>query len=258
VTVLRAIEQKIEGLFEGVFGRAFRSHVQPVELARKLAKEMDDHRTVSVSRVYVPNEYTLYLSPSDRDQFEGYEDALLGELRDYLSQHARREGYELLSAPAVLMETDEDLAVGEFGIATRMVQREGEPKRPGEPKSQPTPGETMIYKPDPEPTPEPEPEPEWAAEERAPLLRVGAAEYSLERGRLLIGRSRDCDIRLTDPNVSRRHAEVRKDGASYVVVDLDSTNGTELNGRRAKRARLDDGDVIVLGSTELVFDSPQP
>src|SRR5204863_9671007 len=124
VTVLRTIEQKIEGLFEGVFGRAFRAHVQPVELARKLVKEMDDHRTVSVSRVYVPNEYTVYLSPADREQFTGYEDALLVELRDYLEQHARREQYELLSLPAVLMETDEDLDMGEFGIATRMVQRE--------------------------------------------------------------------------------------------------------------------------------------
>jgi len=256
VTVLRAIEQKIEGLFEGVFGRAFRSHVQPVELARKLAKEMDDHRTVSVSRIYVPNEYTVYLSQSDRGQFEGYEDALLGELRDYLSQHARREGYELLSSPAVLMETDDDLAVGEFGIATRMVQREGRGQQPGEPPSQPQPGETMIYKPaepaaaEPEPVPVPE-------REQAPILRVGAAEYSLDRGRLAIGRSRDCDIRLTDPNVSRRHAEVRQEGHAYFVVDLDSTNGIEVNGRRARRARLEDRDVLVLGSTEIVFERPR-
>ena len=62
MSVLRSIEQKIEGLFEGMFGRAFRTHVQPVELARKLAKEMDEHRTISVSRVYVPNEYSVYLS----------------------------------------------------------------------------------------------------------------------------------------------------------------------------------------------------
>src|SRR5690242_12733566 len=88
--VLRSIEQKIEALFEGVFGRAFRTNVQPVELARKLAKEMDDHRVVSVSRVYVPNEYTVYLSQADREQFEGYENSLLSELEEYLSEHARR------------------------------------------------------------------------------------------------------------------------------------------------------------------------
>lgn len=257
MTVLRAIEQKIEGLFEGVFGRAFRSHVQPVELARKLAKEMDDHRTVSVSRVYVPNEYTVYLSPSDRERFEGYEEALLGELQDYLGQHARREGYELLSAPAVLMETDADLAVGEFGIATRMVQSEGRPARADAPPSQPQPGETMIYKPDPVPVPVPDAEPMPEADGH-PVLRAGAAEYTLEHGRLLIGRSRDCDIRLTDPNVSRRHAEVRQEGSDYFVVDLDSTNGIELNGRRMRRGKLADGDVIVLGSTELVFERPAP
>jgi FHA domain-containing protein len=256
LTVLRAIEQKIEGLFEGVFGRAFRAHVQPVELARKLAKEMDDHRTVSVSRVYVPNEYTVYLSPSDREQFEGYEDSLLGELQDYLGQHARREEYELLSSPTVLMETDADLALGEFGIATRMVQREGRKIAPDEPRSQPQPGATMIYKPEPEPEAEPlaPPPAEPMPEPDAPILRVGASEYTFERGRLAIGRSRDCDIRLTDPNVSRRHAEVRQEGSSFFVVDLDSTNGTEVNGRRVRRARLEDGDMIVLGSTELVFE----
>src|SRR6059058_1417594 len=115
--VLRSIERKIEALFEGVFGRAFRTNVQPVELARKLAKEMDEHRNVSVSRVYVPNEYTVYLSPDDREQFERYED------------------YALLSSPRVLMETDGDLDVGEFGIATRMVQpdrRRGAEEPPGD------------------------------------------------------------------------------------------------------------------------------
>src|SRR3712207_1893317 len=97
--VLRSIEQKIESLFEGVFGRAFRTHVQPVELARKLAKEMDDHRTISVSRIYVPNEYTVYLAPGDREQFSSYESSLAEELQTYLAEHARREGYALLTAP---------------------------------------------------------------------------------------------------------------------------------------------------------------
>src|SRR3989440_5040310 len=98
MSVLRNIEHKIEGLFEGVFGRAFRTHVQPVELARKLTKEMDEHRMVSVSRVYVPNEYTVYLSPQDRDQFSSYEDSLKSELQEYLAEHARRENYDLLTS----------------------------------------------------------------------------------------------------------------------------------------------------------------
>src|SRR5215211_3781121 len=111
--VLRAIEQKIEALVEGVFGRAFRTNVQPVELARKLAKEMDDHKQVSISRVYVPNEYSVFLSLPDRAQFEGYENSLVSELQEYLSEHARRESYALMSSPRVLLQTDEDLEVGE-------------------------------------------------------------------------------------------------------------------------------------------------
>ena len=114
--MLRSIEQKIESIFEGVFGRAFRANVQPVELARKLVKEMDDHKLVSVSRVYVPNEYTIYLSPEDREQFTSYEASLRAELQDYLVEHARREGYAVLTVPAVAFTTDEDLEVGEFGM----------------------------------------------------------------------------------------------------------------------------------------------
>ena len=133
---LRAIEQKIESLFEGLFGRAFRTNVQPVEIARKLAKEMDDHRTVSVSRVYAPNEYTVYLSTGYREQFSGYENSLLAELEEYLSEHATREGYALLTPVRVVLETDDDLALGEFGIGARMVQprrghREDEPQTEG-------------------------------------------------------------------------------------------------------------------------------
>lgn len=130
MSVLRTIEQKIEGLFEGVFGRAFRTHVQPVELARKLTKEMDDHRMASVSRTYAPNEFTLFLSSGDRTQFADYEDSLVLELQDFLAEHARREGYVLLSPPTVTIDTDKDLPLGHFGIATRMVQSSRTAERP--------------------------------------------------------------------------------------------------------------------------------
>ena len=102
--MLRTIEQKLESLFEGVFGRAFRTNVQPVELARKLQKEMDEHKNVSVSRVYVPNEYSIYLSPQDREQFSDYEASLVDELQGYLAEHARREGYALLTSPRVVFQ----------------------------------------------------------------------------------------------------------------------------------------------------------
>jgi FHA domain-containing protein len=251
--VLRAIEQKIEALFEGVFGRAFRTNVQPVELARKLAKEMDDHRTVSVSRVYVPNEYTIYLSPGDREQFSGYEDSLIGELAEYLGEHAKRESYALLTPPTVLMETDEDLDVGEFGIATRMVQPRGRAAAKDAPAGQAQPGATMIYKPaSPPPTQAASPA-ELGMEAESFVLQWDGQRRSVDKKQIVLGRSRECDIQLADPNVSRRHAELRQEGSSYWIVDLDSTNGLEVNGRRVKRAKLDDGDTFTVGSTDVRF-----
>jgi hypothetical protein len=250
MSVLRNIEHKLEGLFEGIFGRAFRTHVQPVELARKLVKEMEDHRVISVSRVYAPNEYTVYLATADRDQFASYEDSLRGELQQYIAENARRERYELLSAPEVRFETDDDLEMGEFGIATRMVQ--GAAPQPGEPPSQAEPGGTMVYR-------KPPPETEAVSAEELGLgreivsLTVNGTKHELDGTRVTIGRSKDCDIQIPDPNVSRRHAEVRQEGAAYWAIDLDSTNGMEVNGRRQKRAKLRQGDRITLGSTELVF-----
>jgi hypothetical protein len=252
--VLRAVERKIEALFEGIFGRAFRTNVQPVELARKLAKEMDDHRTVSVSRVYVPNEYTIYLSPGDREQFESYEDNLRGELQEYLSEHARREDYALLSQARVLIETDSDLDVGEFGIATRMVHPDRRGGGDGEPLADVEPGATMIYKPKAvaEPTQAVTPE-ELGVEQELVTLSWNGSSHEVKQRSVVIGRSRDCDIQLADSNVSRRHAELRQEGASYWIVDLGSTNGLEVNGKRVKRAKLRSGDTITLGSTELTF-----
>jgi len=251
--VLRSLEQKIEALFEGVFGRAFRTNVQPVELARKLAKEMDDHRVVSVSRIYVPNEYTVYLSPADREQFEGYENSLLSELEEYLGEHARRESYALLTPPRVQLETDADLALGEFGIATRMVQ----PKHghgADEPEEQPESGATMVYKhPAPE-TVDQAPQ-DLLLQREAAVLSWDGRRLRVDKRRVLVGRSRECDIQIEDPNVSRRHAELRQEGTSYWIVDLDSTNGLEVNGRRVKRAKLDPGDRFTIGSTDVTFST---
>jgi hypothetical protein len=256
MAVLRTIESKIEGLFEGVFGRAFRTHVQPIELARKLVKEMDDHRSVSVSRVYVPNEFTLYLSPDDRTQFGGYEEALVGELQEYLAEHARREKYALLDTPRVLIEADDDLAVGEFGIATRLVAAEGADE-PALPPSLPMdePAQTMIYKAAAPPVPDaPAPEPQ----REVVTLTVAGRKHEITKPKVVLGRSREADVRVADVNVSRQHAELRQEGAGYWIVDLGSTNGLEVNGKRVERARVRDGDRITLGSTEVVFGRSLP
>jgi hypothetical protein len=253
MSVLRNIESKLESLFEGVFGRAFRTNVQPVELARKLIKEMDEHKNVSVSRVYVPNEYTVYLSAGDREQFSSYEQQLQDELADYLSEHARRESYVLLSPPRVELETDEDLDVGVFGIATRMVQKDG--KAPGEPAGDEEPNATMIYKPAaavPQATEAASPI-DLGIQQEIAILSWDGKRHEITKRRAVLGRSKDADIQVSDPNVSRRHAEIRQEGATYWLVDLDSTNGIEVKGKRVKRLKLEDGTRFTIGSTELSF-----
>jgi hypothetical protein len=259
MAVLRTIEAKIEGLFEGVFGRAFRTHVQPIELARKLVKEMDDHRNVSVSKVYVPNEYTVYLSPDDRKQFDGYEAALLAELQEYLAEHARREEYALLAPPRVLLTVDGDLVIGEFGIATRLVAPEGSEEAPPPPALPlDVPAQTMIYRAEAAVVEEEPPPPPPEPQHEVATLTVAGRTHEIGSPKVVLGRSREADLRLADVNVSRRHAEVRQEGAGYWIVDLGSTNGLEVNGKRVKRARLRDGDRIVLGSTEVVFGLSLP
>jgi len=255
MSVLRSIESKIEGLFEGVFGRAFRTHVQPIELARKLVKEMDDHRNVSVSRVYVPNEYTVYLSPADRKQFDSYEEALVGELQEYLAEHARREKYALLDPPRVLVTTDDDLAVGEFGIATRLVAGADSASAPPPELPMEEPAQTMIYR-TPEPAVPDAPPPEPKRE--VITLTVAGRTHEVVKPTVVLGRSREADVRVADVNVSRRHAELRQEGTAYWIVDLDSTNGLAVNGKQVERTRLRDGDRITLGSTEVVFGRSLP
>src|SRR6201991_3118816 len=141
MSVLRNLESKLAGLVEGTFSRAFKSEVRPVEIARKLAREMDEHRVQSLSRVYAPNEYAVWLSPEDRAQFEGYEDELASELSGYLLEHARRERIALVTRPQIEFRTDERLRLGEFGIQARLVRPpEDDYPQPGQGGEGPTKG----------------------------------------------------------------------------------------------------------------------
>jgi len=233
--------------------------VQPVELARKLAKEMDENKAVSVSRVYAPNEYLLYLSPRDRAQYRQYEEALLQELSTYLLEHAQSQGYALLSRPRVLVEEDADLRVGLFGIATRMV----EPKRTQRPTA-PAPAAPVA-------TQEVEAAslsngPAHSAEHvsseahsqpavaASPAIVISGRRHDMESGVAVLGRSQQCDIVVDDAGASRRHAEVRRDGEAWLAIDLGSTNGLYVNGERTDRAVLADGDVLSIGRTQMRFE----
>lgn len=254
MSMLRNLEAKLGGLVEGAFGRAFKSRVQPVELAHKLAKEMEDYQVVSVSRVYVPNHYRVFLSPDDREQFTSYEPALRKELSDYLLEHARSEGLALTSRPQIDLETDERLGLGEFGIQAQLLGGLGEDEEAPEAEGAPSAGDfghTMVYSPTAAPRVEPGP----ATTGSRQALLVGQDKRNVLSGsRVLMGRSRECDIMVNDPNVSRRHAELRSEGGRWTVVDLGSTNGIKVNGRRVDQHELTDGDKLTLGVTDLTFE----
>jgi len=252
MSVLRSLESKIAGLVEGTFSRAFRSEVRPVEIARKLAREMEEHKSSSLSRTYVPNEYHVYLSPSDRERFADYEEALASELTGYLLEHARRERLVLMSRPVVEFETDDRLGLGEFGIQTRVVAPDQIAEEPPEAGDAPS-GRTMVYS-----TAGRVAE---ALEERArtrhqtALLIVAGKRLVVGPAGATLGRSRQCDVMLDDANVSRTHAEIRPRGGSWVLTDLRSTNGSRLNGRRLDGSEvLKPGDEIELGTSQIRFE----
>jgi FhaA, N-terminal domain/FHA domain len=250
MSVLRNLESKLESLVEGVFSRAFQTRLQPVELARKLAKEMESHKAVSVSRVYVPNEYTVYLSRDDRRQFKEYEPALLKELSLHLLEHAGKENLALLTRPKVTFETDNRLRMGEFGIQARLVKPS---ESQADQASQGDLGATMVYS----AARSREGEPKAAAAEKPvsrALLISGGKRFVIDRPRAVVGRSKRCDYVLEDPNVSRRHFELRLQGSTWFLVDLDSTNGVTVNGKRVSSGALAPGDEIVAGTSSLRFD----
>jgi FHA domain-containing protein len=249
MSVLRNLEDKIAGLVEGTFGRIFRTQVRPVEIARKLAREMDEHKTVSVSRTYVPNEFVVWLSPEDRQRFEGVEREVLDELSAYLLEHARRERLALVSRPEISFNTDERLRLGEFGIQARLVRPAADAVE------QADHGQTMVYS--SAARAQEELHEARAARRGRPMLVAEGKRYAIGAGGATIGRSRECDIVLADSNVSRRHAELRPRGDGWTITDLGSTNGVRVNGRDLRPrepAPLSTGDRVDVGTVEARFE----
>jgi hypothetical protein len=251
MSVLRSLEEKIAGLVEGTFGRVFRSEVRPVELARKLVKEMDEHRTVSVSRTYVPNEYVVWLSTEDRARYDGVEHEVIDELAGYLLEHARRERLALVSRPHIEFKTDERLSLGEFGIQARLVRPEDDG-----PRAQPADmGNTMVYSASDRHQEALSDARVAAPPRRRAIVVAEGKRLIVAPGGALLGRSRECDIVLADSNVSRRHAEIRPSGGGWLIQDLGSTNGVRVNGRAADGPHpLESGDRVELGTAEFAFE----
>ncbi len=285
--LMRRVETRLQGGFERVFGKGSGSGIQPAEIARKLVKEMEDHKTDSFSRIYAPNRFTVYLHPEDRAMFAEYEGSLSAEFETHVGRHARREGYSLVGPPHVSITSDSDLRPGQFGILAEMI--EGLPEfAPADPVSWPGVATQVSPVASASPTPPP-PMPARASASAAPsaataapagrssagdtqgisreqaqqmglarqtvLLRRGPQIQEFDKSRVVLGRSRDADFRLDDPNVSRRHAVLYWEDGGMFVKDLRSTNGTLLNGRPVTSSPLHDGDIITVGACTIVVET---
>jgi hypothetical protein len=222
VPILRDFERRLGSLVEGFFATTFRSGLQPVELAKRLLREMDANRTVGVREVWAPNRFVFTLSEHDAQRFEQAEQALVAELRQVVREAAAEHGWGLVGPPEIEFEVDEELGMGRFGCIASFVEGQ---------------------------------------EELAPRAAGGLPTLVLSDGRafrmvkptLTIGRLPECDVVLDDPGSSRQHARIRRTETGFVITDLGSTNGTLVNGRQIQEQELLDGDTVTIGETNLEF-----
>jgi hypothetical protein len=215
---LQQFERRLERLVEGVFSKAFRSGLQPVELGRRITREMDLRRTVAPRGRLAPNRFTVALAESDRRRFAPIEGELIAELVEMARDHARSEGYVFLGPVTIELSTDGDLTPGMLRVAGEMTPAGG----------------------------------------AAALVLPDGRRIALSDQPATIGRMPECQVMLADGNVSRRHAEVRRaddGGSGHIVVDLGSTNGTKVNGVGIKTHRLRHGDEITVGGTWLRYEA---
>ncbi len=207
-------------MVEGVFSRGSRSSVRPVELGRRLLREIDDQRNVDVrGRRIAPNEFRFQLNGRDHAAFADIDEALITELAEAAREYARTEHYHFMGPVRIELAVDNNLKPGRFNVESRMKERGGGV------------GAGSLVLP---------------SGQRVPLGDQVTT----------IGRLPECTVPVNDPNVSRQHTEVRSSGSGYMLVDLGSTNGTKINGQRIHGEQLlADGDIVSVGSTHLRFEA---
>lgn len=223
--ILRDFERRLGGLVEGFFATTFRSGLQPVELAKRMMREMDASKTVGVREVWAPNRYLFTLSESDGQRFEQAEQALVSELKQVVREAAAERGWGLVGPPEVEFQVDADLGKGRFECVASFVE--------GEEELAPQPG----------------------VGERGTLVYAGGRSVPLTQPEITIGRLPECDVVVDDPGASRQHARIRRTDGGFVLVDLGSTNGTLVNDGPIQEHVLEDRDRITIGETVLEFRS---
>jgi hypothetical protein len=245
VGVIQRFERRLEGMVEGAFARAFKSELQPVEVASAVQREMDDRAAiVAQGRTLVPNDFVVEISQQDGERLQVYADSLSQELANLAREYAKEQGYSFVGPVRVRFENAGDLATGMFRIRSGVIRGStvegGEIRRPVSDVPQ---GRGGVFGGHPR------------------LLVTTAVEggdatqrtYEINTPVTLLGRGTDCDLRLVDPGVSRHHAEIRVEGPEIALVDLGSTNGSFVNGQPIRRVTLVDGSRVTMGRTTLVF-----
>ncbi|TQN28642.1 type III secretion system (T3SS) inner membrane Yop/YscD-like protein [Haloactinospora alba] len=248
--VLQRFERRLEGIIEGTFARAFKSELQPVEVASAVQREMDERAAiVAQGRTLVPNDFVVELSGEDRERLEVYADSLGQELSKLARDYATEQGYSFVGPVRVHFQAEEGLQTGRFRIRSGVIRgstvESGEIRQPvsDQPRGeQSVPGQPRLLI-----------SPGGATTEGATASHGQQQAFELNTQVTLLGRGTDCDLRLVDNGVSRHHAEIRVEDNDASLVDLGSTNGTFVNGEQVQRVRLVDGTRISLGRTTMTF-----
>jgi hypothetical protein len=251
--IARNLERRLERMMEGFFAKLFRSGLQPVEVGRRILREMEEGRTVSVNRMYAPNEFKITMGPQDYTRFSPMEAGLVREFSDLVIEQAKQNRWNLMGLPHISFAQVDDMKQGEFKVEAALA---ADPNWPAPEVSTPQlkaadPASTHAISTDTA---------ERLGMARSPARLVvldstGRARdhISITSAPVNIGRLSSNDVVLSDPNVSRRHAQLRREGERWIIQDLGSTNGTLVNGRQAAEHKLDHGDRIAFGTSELIF-----
>lgn len=221
---IQRFEQKLEEMISGVFARAFRSAVQPVEIAAALQRELDNNSQVlSRQRRLVPNDFHVELAEADLDRMSGLGPALERDLVDQLKDHADSQGYVFTGKVSIAFDAADDLTTGRFRIRSR--------------------NQASVVDNDDR----------TRTRSHVALLEVNGTLHQIRAPGLVIGRGTEADLRINDPGVSRQHLDIQVEGDKVYAVDMGSTNGILVDGNRVERARLHDGSTIKVGHTEMVL-----